>query len=509
MNKKGWAIVQAVALALMLAAELLAVVLLIQLDMVPLMYMALLGTALFALWAVTGLLMFVGYRNPQKTGIVRRIVALILAVAVIAGCGVAGNAAVKIKKMISSVTDPGKVSAIISVYVLAEDAAQNLQDAQDYVFAAMTSFDTEGTQKATQEMEASLGEEITLRYFDSAPAMVNALYNQEVDALILNSAYVTVLEDIDIYADFTVRTKVLHEVILYEEPKPTDSTVPSGETAPQPSTEPEKEIHVEPFVIYISGSDTRNQLLTVSRSDVNILVVVNPVTKQILMVNTQRDAYVPNPAGGGALDKLTHCGIYGIDCSIQALSDLYGQQIDHFVQINFAGFSTLVDAIGGITVYSDVAFSTSNGNCEIKVGYNDLNGEQALAFARERHALKGGDRDRGKNQMKVITAIIEKLSSGTIITKYAQILDGLEGMILTDLSSDQISDLVKMQLSQMPRWEIFSYATTGKGGSAETYSMPGRNLYVWWPDESSVQKAAQLMDKVLSGELLTEQDLEN
>lgn len=502
-------ILQAILLAFVLAAEAAAVVFLFQLDMVPVMYMVLIAVLLLVFSAGIGLLMFLKNKDPEKKGIVRRVIACILAVGIIAGCGVVSHAAIKVKKMIASVTNPNKVSAVVCVYVLADDPASDLEAAKDYTFAAMTSFDTQGTQKAIAEIEKNLGQQISLEQYETAPALVNGLYNREVNAIILNTAYVTILEDIDIYADFLDKTKVLHEIIIYEEQKPTEPIAPSEETKPQPSTEPEKEIHVDPFIMYISGSDTRNQMLSVSRSDVNILVVVNPETKQILMINTPRDAYVPNPAGNGALDKLTHCGIYGIDCSVEALSQLYEHEIDHYAQINFTGFATLVDAVGGVTVYSDVAFTTSHGACQIQQGYNELNGIQALGFARERYALAGGDKDRGKNQMKLIAAIIDKLTSGTIITNYAQILESLEGMFMTDLSSDQISDLVKMQLSDMPKWEVYSFAITGKGASEETYSMPGRKLSVWWPNKDSVAHASQLITKVLDGELITEEDLTN
>jgi anionic cell wall polymer biosynthesis LytR-Cps2A-Psr (LCP) family protein len=163
------------------------------------------------------------------------------------------------------------------------------------------------------------------------------------------------LEETEIYADFSTRTKSIHNISVEE-----TVTIPT-----QPSTEPstntndgsETAENIEPFILYISGLDTRKPTLSKSRSDVNILVAVNPQTKQILLINTPRGFYIPNPAGNGALDKLTHCGNFGINCSVQALSDFYNITIDHYAQINFTGFKTLVDAIGGITVYSDMEFS--------------------------------------------------------------------------------------------------------------------------------------------------------
>lgn len=263
----------------------------------------------------------------------------------------------------------------------------------------------------------------------------------------------------------------------------------------------------KPFLLYLSGSDTRSEMLTTSRSDVNILAAVNPVTKQILLINTPRDYYIANPAKDGELDKFTHCGIYGIDCSIQALEDLYDEDITCYAQINFTGFETLIDAVGGVTVHSDTAFKTSRGT-EIVKGDNDLNGKEALILVRERYNLPNGDNDRGKNQMKVLKEVVKKLSSGkTLLMNYSDILESLEGMFITDVSSDEIAAFVKMQLDDMESWNVLSYAVTGTGGRAETASMPGRRLYVCYPDQSTVKKAKKLIDQVMEGTVLDAKDL--
>ena len=219
-------------------------------------------------------------------------------------------------------------------------------------------------------------------------------------------------------------------------------------------------------------------------------MVVNPKTKQILLINTPRDAYVANPEGDGAMDKLTHCGLYGPDCSAGALSTLYGTPIDYFGQINFSGFKKLIDAIGGITVYSDQAFTTFNGH-SIKKGENTFNGEQALAFARERYNVVGGDNGRGKNQMKVITAVIKKLiSSPALITNYASIMASMQGMFTTNMQADEISMLVKMQLNDLATWEINSFSVTGKAGSELTYSWAGVKSYVLHLNQNHVTHAS-------------------
>ena len=232
---------------------------------------------------------------------------------------------------------------------------------------------------------------------------------------------------------------------------------------------------------------------------------MNPVTKQILLLNTPRDYYIANPEYGGSMDKLTHLGIYGTDVSMRGLSDLYNEQIDYYAQINFSGFETLIDAIGGVTVDSDYEFWALN-EFYIQQGENYLNGEEALAFARERYALPGGDNDRGKNQMKVITGVVKKLTSGTtILSNYTQIMDSLEGMFATNFDMNDLSKLVKMQLDDMASWHIVSYAVTGYGDSRETCSAPGEYLYVTIPDQDSVDRAIELIDMVMDGKTLPDE----
>ena len=207
----------------------------------------------------------------------------------------------------------------------------------------------------------------------------------------------------------------------------------------------------EPFVIYLSGVDTRGELTEKARSDVNILAVVNPQTKQVALINTPRDYYV-DLAGTNSKDKLTHAGLYGVETSMATLGNLYGVSVDHYIRINFAGFINIVDALGGVDVYSDQAF-TSVGSpgyydpTTFVEGWNHLDGKAALAFARERHAFASGDIQRGINQMKVIDAMLNKIKSPALLMGFSKIMDAASDCFVTDFSQDQISALVRMQLS--------------------------------------------------------------
>ena len=261
----------------------------------------------------------------------------------------------------------------------------------------------------------------------------------------------------------------------------------------------------EPFVVYLSGVDNRGELTEKARSDVNILAVVNPTTKQAALINTPRDYYV-DLAGTDSKDKLTHAGLYGVETSMATLGNLYGVNVDDYIRINFAGFISIIDAIGGVDVYSDQAF-TSVGSpgyydpTTFAEGWNHLDGKSALAFARERHAFKTGDIQRGINQMKVIDAMAEKLKSPALLMSFSKLMDAMSDCFVTSLSQEQISALVRMQLGDLSSWDIQSYSVTGTGGkSSKCYSAKGQSLYVMKPDENSVNEAKALIAAVLGGE---------
>ena len=265
------------------------------------------------------------------------------------------------------------------------------------------------------------------------------------------------------------------------------------------------QITKEPFVVYLSGVDNRGELTEKARSDVNILAVVNPKTKRVALINTPRDYYV-DLAGTDSKDKLTHAGLYGVETSMATLGNLYGVNVEHYIRINFAGFINIIDAIGGVDVYSDQAF-TSVGSpgyydpTTFAEGWNHLDGKSALAFARERHAFASGDIQRGINQMKVIDAMVNKLKSPALLMGFSKLMDAAADCFVTSLSQDQITALVRMQLSDLASWDIQSCSVTGTSGkSSKCYSAKGQSLYVMKPDENSINEAKALIASVLDGE---------
>ena len=500
-NSKIWTILSSVILILQLAAEVLTAAIILRLNVLPGKYMVLLFVVLAVLLLVTALLLFA--RGKKPVGTARRIIACVLALIIVCGCALLAKVAADAYQTIHKVTQSGEETSVRNMYVFvrAEDPAQSLADTAGYAYAIVADYDVEHTQQAIAVIEEEIRKTLEPAQHEKTSDLADALFSGEADAVIMNGAAVTLLMEEETYADFTQKARILHTMPLaqLEVTQPTETI----ETEPP---ETERTITNAPFIVYISGSDTRSSKLNVSRSDVNILAVVNPVTKQVLLINTPRDYYVPNPAGNGKLDKLTHCGLYGTECSMEALGDLYDLEVDYYAQINFKGYEKLIDAVGGVTVYSDQSFKARD--TYIRKGENKLNGAQALDYARERYHVNGGDNGRGKNQMKVVKALIEKMTSGTtIISNYSSILDSLGGMFSTSVSMDEISMLVKMQLDDMASWNVQSFAVTGKGGSEKTYSAPGVYAYVMHPDEKVVAYAAELVDMVMNGEILTEEDV--
>ena len=337
------------------------------------------------------------------------------------------------------------------------------------------------------DIKNELNSKITYReeLVDDFTKMVSLLNNKDTDAIVLEDSYLTLIEEED--TTFYNNIKVVYtfqiKVKTHEE---SDDTI----------------ITQEPFILYISGIDQYGNVNTVrGRSDVNQLVVVNPKTNHILLVNTPRDYYVRLAGTIGLKDKLTHAGIYGINKSIDTLEDLYDININHYLRVNFNTLVKVVDVIGGIDVYSDKTFNSFHiKGWTVSKGLNHFNGKEALAYSRERYAYIDGDHHRGRNQQDVITAIINKITtSKVLISKYNSILNVLDGSFQTDISTSGITSFIKYQLDKMPSWKVESIAVSGYNSYNYTYSM-GYNykLYVMEPDYDSIETVKEKIKEVLN-----------
>ena len=455
------------------------------------------------LWSVLVIVIFVVMNGAHvfvqlplrrnKTGkLVCGILAVIFAAVMIFGLIATGS----VKNMIAKISGKLIEKEVTAVIVMEDDPALTLDAAGDYVFGYLNSADAELTEGMLNEMAKDLGYQVETTGYDSTAALVDALYDDEVGAIILNEGYIPVLENTDEYADFSDNTRIIYEYSVEREiDNPSLTNIDLS----------------QPFVVYCSGIDARDSdVSTTSKSDVNILAVIHPQTHQILLINTPRDYYLPL-SFNGEFDKLTHAGLYGINESMNILGNLYGVEVAYYVRVNFDGLVEIVDALGGIDVMSEYEFTTRNmeipnedgtgyyyDSYSFEEGMNHLDGRAALAFSRERYSFAAGDIQRGKNQMAVIKAIVDKATSSSALANYQKVLDAVSDAFITNLSYNDIAGLIKLQQKNMTGWNITTYSVYGEGGTDYTYS--GGNAYVMYPDYDLVNTAQNLIQAVYNGE---------
>ena len=460
--------------------------------MIPTIYMLIIGIVLAVIAAIIWLLVW----HTRYTG--RFIGGTVLAVIMIAILAFGGFYINKTRSAISNISGETTEVTQMAVYVKSDDAADSVEATAGYTYGILSSLDRENTDGAVAHLNSEFGTEVQTKEYAGLTELADGILNGEVNAMLLNSGYLSVYEDMDGYTDFSTKIKEVGTVDV-------ESTIQSAEesTPIEPITTANGG---KVYTIYLSGIDTRGEMTAKSRSDVNIIATVNTDTHEILLVSTPRDYFVPLSISGGAPDKLTHAGIYGIDVCMDTLGMLYDIDINYYFRINFGGFVKVIDALGGITVNSDYDFDSKNIlGYHFNKGENYVNGEQALIFARERYAFQEGDRQRGKNQMEVIRGVVKKALSPEILTSYSSILSSLDGCFGTNITYEEIAQILQQQLTNGGDWTIVSYSVDGTGATEKPYSM-SQKAYVMVPDYNTVDKAKSLMEKVRNGEVVTQEE---
>lgn len=460
--------------------------------MIPTIYMLIIGIVLAVIAAIIWLLVW----HTRYTG--RFIGGTVLAVIMIAILAFGGFYINKTRSAISNISGETTEVTQMAVYVKSDDAADSVEATAGYTYGILSSLDRENTDGAVAHLNSQFGTEVQTKEYAGLTELADGILNGEVNAMLLNSGYLSVYEDMDGYTDFSTKIKEVGTVDV-------ESTIQSAEeSAPiEPITTANGG---KVYTIYLSGIDTRGEMTAKSRSDVNIIATVNTDTHEILLVSTPRDYFVPLSISGGVPDKLTHAGIYGIDVCMDTLGMLYDIDINYYFRINFGGFVKVIDALGGITVNSDYDFDSKNIlGYHFNKGENYVNGEQALIFARERYAFQEGDRQRGKNQMEVIRGVVKKALSPEILTSYSSILSSLDGCFGTNITYEEIAQILQQQLTNGGDWTIVSYSVNGTGATEKPYSM-SQKAYVMVPDYNTVDKAKSLMEKVRNGEVVTQEE---
>ena len=364
------------------------------------------------------------------------------------------------------------------VVVKKDNPASNLMDASMYRFGTQTAVDQENTQIMVDNINTSLGREVKIEQYGTVQELANALLEGRVDAAIYNQALDGLITDA--IEDYSEQVRVLYQYGIETE------------------IEQENVDVEEPFNVYISGIDVSGPVATNSRSDVNIIMTVNPNTKKILLTTTPRDYYVQIPdISGEQRDKLTHAGIYGVDASMRTLEQLYGIDISYYARVNFSSLVKIVDTLGGVDVDSDFEFDAQGYH--FQKGMNHLDGDQALAFSRERYSFEDGDNQRGKDQQKVLTAILNKAMSPAILSNASALIADVSDSVQTNMTQEEMAKFIKMQLNDGASWNIESAAASGTGDTQACYSSGDQPLYVMWPDEAVVQSISAKMNEILNG----------
>ena len=379
--------------------------------------------------------------------------------------------------------------SIVAVYDLNNHVIEDVKGLEGRKIGVLKTMSAQGTDVCLEELKKA-GVNITTEEFDSSYRMTQALKGQAIDGMILDQGYLDTLLEMPGMENLD---EEIVPVVQYYYDAPKTNTAETVDTA------------MEPFTVYISGIDTReNKLLRNSRSDVNLLATVNPESHEILLVSIPRDYYVETvcePDMGcmnGSMDKLTHTGLHGPETTEMTLEKLFETSINYNVRVNFSSLVNVVDELGGVQVYNPEAFTSLSGPT-FQQGDITLNGQQALAFVRERYAFTDGDRARGRNQMRVLTAIINKMISPKILTNFTGIMSSLSSSFETNMSEKDIKTLVQAQLADPAKWTIYSYSVTGSGGTDYAAEL-GDNAYVMYPDQATVDNAKADIKAVLSGE---------
>ena len=482
-------IVFAILLVAELAASVFFMLALIKLNLLQTWQLLLVGGILAIFFVINTCILLV-----RKKGTVSKVLSAILALLIIGACVLGSKYARTATSFIESATGTDYETQAYKVLTLKSSVYDDIDTLRSQHIGFLSSNPNIDNTKS--------GLKKTIIYeddnYEELGNLISALYEKEVAAIVLNDSYLDYLteESDETTVNFNEDTRVIYE---YEV------------RADVEDVREEVDVTTEAFIIYVSGSDSRGDISQTARSDVNIVVAVNPKTNKILLVSIPRDYYVQLHGTTGTPDKLTHAGVYGIEMSKNTIEDLLGITINYTVKVGFQAVKQVVDAIDGIDIESDQALSIRSEDgtmCNIQQGKNHLNGACALRYSRERYSYATGDRHRGQNQQQVLTKIIEKITDLHYATRWPQILDAAKGTFETSLTYDEITNFARLELATLKKWSIESIQLDGTGSSQPTYSMGSRLLYVMIPNQDTVDEAKTKIAETLADPVAEEPEEE-
>ncbi len=374
-----------------------------------------------------------------------------------------------------------------SIYAVKFSPVNQIKDLEGRTIGILSNISREGTDQVISEL-TNRSLKFNIVQYESSIAMMNDFKGQAIDCVIIDDAYLSVISDYEGYENIESTIKKVYTYEYYIDKVDTISSV---------------DVTENPFTVLISGIDTYGEISETSRSDVNILVSVNPKTKNVVIASIPRDYYVEmvcDAATGcpnGQKDKLTHAGLYGVEATEQTIENMLGVEINYNAKINFSSLETIVDSLGGVTVQNDNKFTA--GGYTFEAGTLNLNGPQALAYSRERKSFLAGDRTRGQNQMRVIRGIIDKLLSPAILNDFSGLMSSISSTIQTNMTYEEMTSLVNMQLSDGASWRIFTLSLNGSDGNEFSPSI-GDNAYVMYPDENTMVPVRNDIQAIMNGD---------
>lgn len=432
--------------------------------------------------------------NFYSKKVVSKIILIVVTIVLSIGMGFGGYYLQKTNTMFSNITNVTSTSKnTVSVIVKESSDMQDLRDIADKKVGTLRLIGLVGTETCLEDIE-SKDIKIQQMNYDSISNLMSAFYSGEIDVVILNESYRSNVEDIEEYKNFSDNTRVIYQTTFETE----DTNVANSVS----------DITEHPFNVLITGSDSRVDISENARSDVNMVVTVNPTTNTILLTSIPRDFYVTtvcDAADGcqnGAMDKITHTGMTGINTTKRTVENLLGIEINYTVKVGFESVTKIVDALGGVDVYVEPGYAVPellHGNGRgVTEGVNHLDGELALAYSRERYAYTEGDRQRTKNQQQVVMGIIDKMTSSSVLANYADLMDALGDTFQTTMSASEIQALIQYQMDKMPSWTVEQYMVDGTGDTLMCAEL-GQAAYVMVPDQTTVELAKRKIAAVMDG----------
>lgn len=434
----------------------LFVLALVQIDLLP-SHILLTGVVILAVSLLIYVILW--FKFARKTS--ARLICWLVAVALACGFFVGADYLKKTDEVFDNVTNlTDRIANTVSLVSLKKDNIDNVSGLNGKTVGTVPEADPEGIAKGLQELQSKAS--VSVQDYPDVISCVQALYDGEVQAVLIPDNTRQIIHETEGFFEFQTDSNVLQQTVWY-----TDRTKSAANDPDSVA-----DITRDPFTVLISGNDSYGSLNENSRSDVNMLLTIDPRTQVVLITSIPRDSYLTmsckkdETACSPVDDKLTHTGLYGVGTTESTIEDYLGIEINYTVRVNFSSLVNLVDAMGGIDVEIpeglEVDTFYANGTEGVKAGWNHLEGERALAFARERHAYQDGDNQRIRNQQQVMRALIDKIISPELLFRYPALMDAVSVAFETNMPADQIKSFLRYELLRRPNWQIISYAIAGE-----------------------------------------------